>query len=375
MNNLLLYSISYVLLILVMWVYFERFHIQGVDVTKQEFIVYSLIVPFLILIQWTFETLFGSKKSVVFKTMGLLLGLGLAFTLLFFSFKFVFSHLLTKTTMILLFIATVLTILFSIPQTKDYAQKIASIALDGLKSGYRYVTSLFTSTQKGEKWTFSQKVYGSIITLTTTFFLFHYYGNNIINAFLMPRYKILLSNPVYLDREKKIGTTENTNMKPIAFYKDADKQKVQLDLNYNYALSFLVTLNPQGGNTRVSYGKFTKILDFGENPVVYFNSKTQQLKFEFYEDDTVKEEVVSQPIDDIFKYQKWNVFVLNTRNGNLDVFLNGKVIYSRKIVNKYKIDEITCGDVKGLEGGIKNVVFYNHPLKLYQIHLLDFMYK
>ena len=51
-------------------------------------------------------------------------------------------------------------------------------------------------------------------------------------------------------------------------------------------------------------------------------------------------------------YQKWNNFVINYDGGNMDVFLNGKLVASRPNIAPYMTYEnITSGSNDGIEGG------------------------
>lgn len=381
MNRLIVYFIIYVLLISVVGIYLNDFNINGVNITKSRFIVASLIVPFLILAQWSFETLFDvettSRKSIVGKVLSILIGLSLAFVLIFYMTKFLIPILFSKTVLVLVSLFVLTGLLLSIPQTRETTKYIYNYIKLLVKKGFENILLFFNNLSEIEL-TASQKfTYGTIIILTVLLILSREY-ETIIKKLLLPKHKTLLKEPIYLQREQNLGSTENINMKHIT-EEERKKNKslredIQLDLNYNYALSTFVYLNPQGQNTRASYNKFTKIFDFGENPTVYLNSKTNQLKLEFYIEDNVKKDIfISLNEKNKLFYQKWNSFVFNVNGGDVDVFLNGKLIHHQQITNKYKIEAITTGEERGINGGIKEVMFFNTPLKLYQIHLLNYM--
>lgn len=364
MSRLLLYFIIYLILLSIVLVYIDSFRVTGITITKSQFMVASLIIPFLILIQWTFETLYEipatSSVSIVGKVLGILLSISIGFVILFYMLKYTVAYLFTSTFISILVFSIIFVLLISIPRVRELLLKT-----------YLTTTSYISMLRDSVRNTKFSK--GQLITYSTLFAIFVL---SVIFAqlktIMLPRHKILLAEPKYLNNELIIGTTENIIVKHIGENERNDKQ---LYINYNYALSCVIYLNPQGQNTRTAYNRFTKILDFGENPIIYFNNKTKQLKLEFYIDEDTKKDVFIELDDDDNKifYQKWNALVLNMKGGELDLFLNGKVICRHQIANKYKIEKITSGENNGLEGGIKNIVFYNKPLKLYQIHLLNYI--
>ena len=375
MNRLVVYFIIYIILLSIVGIYLDKFTINDVSITKSHFIVGSLIIPLLLFIQWAFETLFEIKttteNTIVGKVLGILFTLSIVFVILFYTLKFTATHLITNTFIIVGTFLIIVGLLMSIPQAREVVVKMVSFVKSYLEKGYDYI-GLFIDIIKNIELSKSQKITYGIVSLIIIILLIAREYSSLIKGVLLPKHKTLMSGPKYLNNELTIGTTENINTKHKREIERNDN--IQLDINYNYATSCFVYLNPQGQNTRVSYNKFTKILDFGENPTLYFNNKTNQLKLDFYIDDTKKKDVIIQ-LDDKYPlfYQKWNTVVLNVNGGDIDVFLNGNVIHHQQITNKYKIEKITIGENKGLEGGIKNVVFYNKPLRLYQVHLLNYI--
>lgn len=356
MTKLLIYFIVYLFLLSILIIYFKDLSIRGINITKNNIIVFSLAIPFLLLMQWSFETLFDptGTKSIVLKTIKILFSLALIIVLLFFMIKEL-SSFITKTLLIALSIILVGMVAYSIPRVRENIY---------IRNTIRPNTILSLLNNKNTFILFSLL---GVFTLVLNY-------KNVVSYFLMPKHKVILKNPVYLQKEITIGTTEHINMKSISEterkkYKELEKN--QLDINYNYAISASIYLNPQPLNTRISYNKFTKLFDFGMNPAMYFNTKTQELKLEFYVDDNTKNEIIIKLHGkNKLLYQKWNTFILNVKDGVLDLFINGTMIHHQQISNKYKIDKIIVGENRGINGGIKNVVFYNTPLKLYQIHYL-----
>jgi hypothetical protein len=64
--------------------------------------------------------------------------------------------------------------------------------------------------------------------------------------------------------------------------------------------------------------------------------------------------------------QKWNHIAVNYNRNRADVFINGKLERTfdmKGMIPEYnELDTITVGDENGVEGAIRNVVYYHHPL-------------
>lgn len=161
----------------------------------------------------------------------------------------------------------------------------------------------------------------------------------------------LLTNPIYLENETSVSTFEQ-------LYGDVgDDTKYK----YRYALSTWFTINPQPPNTRASYRKYTNILNYGNKPRVQFNSAENTLR--------VQAEAGSGNIVDVFKIkdgiplQKWNHIVINYDGGYMDVFLNGNLVGSKPNIAPYmQYDNVVVGENNGIEGGVRNVVYYDRTL-------------
>lgn len=373
MNKLILYFVIYLLILYGFNTYFTSINIGNINITKSNISVISLIIPFLIFIKWSYCLIFENNvksNNAISKTIQLLMGLIFISGTLFFILKLTSFYLITKTNVIILLIILLLALLYYIPQTRS----LLTTTMIFIKSILgRILNSLlfFSSMIENTNLTTFQKTTIFISILIFIISLLSFFSPKI----LLPKHKILLYKPVYLQRETNLGTTENINMKHISQddrNNDATiKNDIQLDINYNYAISCSIYLNPQGGNTSVSYNTFTKLIDFGSNPILYFNSKKQELKLGIHLENNTSKEIIIK-LDKPLFYQKWNNIVFNVNGGVLDVFMNGTVVHHEQIVHKYRIEKITTGEDNGLNGGIRNVVFYNKPLKLYQIHYINY---
>lgn len=75
--------------------------------------------------------------------------------------------------------------------------------------------------------------------------------------------------------------------------------------------------------------------------------------------------------NDQWLYQKWNHIVINSLGGTMDIFLNSKLVATNiDVVPYYLPDEISIGEDDGMNGGICNVLFFSHSLKLKNIQHL-----
>ena len=130
--------------------------------------------------------------------------------------------------------------------------------------------------------------------------------------------------------------------------------------NYHYSLSSWIYINPQPPNTSSAYTKFTSLLNYGDKPQIQFNGLKNELRIMAT---TGKNDLVEIYKKTDIAYQKWNNFVINYDGGNMDVFLNGELVASRPNIAPYMTYEnITSGSNNGIEGGICNVMYYEHIL-------------
>ena len=82
----------------------------------------------------------------------------------------------------------------------------------------------------------------------------------------------------------------------------------------------------------------------------------------------IETEIKNNELTEIFlskdiPYQKWNNIVINYDAGYMDVFLNGELVGTKSGVSPYmKYDSVSCGENRGVEGGICNVTYYDRIL-------------
>jgi hypothetical protein len=69
--------------------------------------------------------------------------------------------------------------------------------------------------------------------------------------------------------------------------------------------------------------------------------------------------------------QKWNNIIINYNGGTLDIFYNGELVKSQPEIVPYMTnDELIVGKNNGLNGGIRNVIYFNKNLDITQIYNL-----
>lgn len=155
-----------------------------------------------------------------------------------------------------------------------------------------------------------------------------------------------------------------------SFY-DPPKVINKFPYNYTYSISFYVYINPQPTNTSVSYNKDTEIFNYAYKPVIYYNGKSQSI--------IIKSRTLNNKGDQLdtiyqgknIKHQKWLFFVINYSNNNIDVFMDGKLVGSKKDVTPYfKGDKVTIGENDGIHGSIKEINYYSDITSPLTVELL-----
>jgi hypothetical protein len=190
------------------------------------------------------------------------------------------------------------------------------------------------------------KILGIQIILITGYFLLPI----IINRIYTHKSKLLLNKPTYLDIETNIGSYENLN--PNNLKKNNYK--------YNYCISFWLFLDNIGPNHNNNSNGFINIINYGDKPKIQYNPKTTTLRI------TTKNgihgsDVIYETTD--LPLQKWNYFVINYDGGNIDIFINNKLVGTKSGIIPYmSYDNVIIGKEDGMEGGICNIQYFDSPL-------------
>ena len=148
-------------------------------------------------------------------------------------------------------------------------------------------------------------------------------------------------------------------------------------INYTYSISFYLYLNPQEKNTNEAYSDPNGVIlfNYGNKPVIKYNGLTKQLIVESCDvknNDCSQRTTIFKSNDKEYnnynlKYQKWLYFVINFKDNNLDIFIDGKLVGSKpNIPNFVTNDNVEIGDKKyknknGIYGSIKEINYYKTP--------------
>ena len=121
-------------------------------------------------------------------------------------------------------------------------------------------------------------------------------------------------------------------------------------------------------STNQSYIKFTNILDYNKSPQISYKAQTNTLRITM-KNGHDKDRIVYENSDIVF--QKWNFLFINYDGGTLDVFLNNELVSTTKSIVPYMTHNSTfIGEENGLNGGIKNIRYFDESLDRTQISLL-----
>ena len=165
---------------------------------------------------------------------------------------------------------------------------------------------------------------------------------------------LIKKGPINLNNEDNLGTFQNKNL---------DLSTKIDNINYNYAISMWLWINPQPKSTSPAYNKSTNLLNYGNI-----------LNIEFYKNKLIFWAASNNNKVQIFElknipYQKWNNIVLNHNSGTLDIFINNKLVSSNiNITPIIYSTEIISGANNGINGGIKNLIYYDRILSKNDIY-------
>jgi hypothetical protein len=196
-------------------------------------------------------------------------------------------------------------------------------------------------------------------------FLIYYYLPTIQGIIATKGGKLLIANPIPIDRLTNLSNYEVLN---------GTKES-----KYKFAISFWVYIEAVPPNTNVSYSTYTSIMNYGEKPNVLYNPSLNSFMITMQQRDfqETSANVISEfnadgnrilYTNNDFLLQKWNNVIINYDGGTLDVFLNGELVRSVIGVIPYiTLDELTIGASNGILGNICNFVYYADPLTVAHI--------
>ena len=203
--------------------------------------------------------------------------------------------------------------------------------------------------------------------------------------------------PYYLNRKREIGRYQdlsknykyikknvNKGSSSYSLFNDNEEQDFNIkaevgDLgnkkmkyNYTYSLSFYLYLNPQPENTSIAYNRETELFNYGNKPVILYDGRSRNL---IIKSKTKTNE--GNQMDTIYKtknikYQKWMLITINYEDNMIDVFIDNKLVGSKKNVSPYfDDDKVTIGEDNGIHGSIKDIYYFD---KIKPMDNIEFLY-
>lgn len=143
-------------------------------------------------------------------------------------------------------------------------------------------------------------------------------------------------------------------------YDPQPESKNKNPYSYTYSLSFYLYLNPQDTNTNINYTEDAEILNYAEKPVIFYNGKSREIIIKSRTFNNKGDQLDTIYRSDDIKYQKWNYFVINYHDNIIDIFINGKLVASKKNVSPYLVgDYVSVGQTNGIYGSIKDIYYFN----------------
>jgi hypothetical protein len=137
--------------------------------------------------------------------------------------------------------------------------------------------------------------------------------------------------------------------------------------NNNYAISFWVFINPSSPSNE-SYVNESTVFDYaGGKPKLTFMNKGGQNYFNVYFSNRSPEKSVHRIV---LPTQKWNYFVFNYANNQVDMFVNGNLEKNMSFLddnvplNGTPMDTMKVGSDNGLNGYVCNINYYQEPMKI-----------
>jgi hypothetical protein len=133
--------------------------------------------------------------------------------------------------------------------------------------------------------------------------------------------------------------------------------------NYNYGVSAWFYIHPQPPTTNPNYDSdnYINLLQLGSpGPSMQYNPRTNAMQFGLY---GTPLELTAKDIP----LQTWNNVIINSDKGAVDIFINGKLIYTGHHVPTTNdpvpnaVHNVTVGQADGVRGEVCNVVLNTAP--------------
>lgn len=217
--------------------------------------------------------------------------------------------------------------------------------------------------------------------------LMYFYVPILMRTIVTSNSTMLLNDPIYLNNEMTVASGDFFQLKPsddiakkssgILYSSVLDKPTYR---NSNYAVSFWVFLNP-GSSSDDRYHIAHSIFNYSSDPSykvgkpsVKFQNDGHTHKSKYIITFTDNSSATIKPYELTLPHQKWHYFVFNYFNNKADLFINGNLERTcvfdgvNNIPNSGKpSDNITVGQIGGINGAICNVNYYTDILPKTQI--------
>jgi uncharacterized membrane protein YeaQ/YmgE (transglycosylase-associated protein family) len=183
----------------------------------------------------------------------------------------------------------------------------------------------------------------------------------------------ILSSPISMTTETKVSNYQIQFVNRNGVIDDATDSaqtaaaaspiEVQLH-NYSYGVSAWFYIHPQPPTLNPEYANDINVFNFGETgPSVSYSPKTNALNVSI-----AGVKMPSEPIPPMVDVplQRWNNLVINSDKGAIDIFINGKLIYTGmhvpEITRSIQIAQaVVIGQETGVQGEICNMVLNREP--------------
>ena len=213
--------------------------------------------------------------------------------------------------------------------------------------------------------------------------MMYFYVPILMRTIINNRSHALLNDPIFLNNEMTVASGEFFQLGPNEdlanpssgiFSRPSPSTKQPTYRNSNYAVSFWVFVNP-GSQSDAKYAEAHDIFNYAKGkPLVQFQNDghTHQSKYIITFTNNPAAKIV--PYEVTLPHQKWHYFVFNYFSGKADMFVNGNlertVVFDQTFnvpLNGSSFDNITVGQIGGLNGAICNVNYYTDVLPKTQI--------
>ena len=154
--------------------------------------------------------------------------------------------------------------------------------------------------------------------------------------------------------------------------------------SYGYCVSFWMFVNSSAPNTNNAYSEFVSVVNHENRPGILYKGDTNELMVVVRNEYNQTLAVAGQPrpnhqdriicVHKKVPMQKWISVLINYSGGTMDVFIDGVLIKTAGNVVPYTDggeQTTTIGRAGGIGGGVRDVVYFDHPVSHNTIQYLS----